>query len=69
MGITKSILEQNYQKHLSNIIAFGDKRKDRTGVGSKSLFNLDLKWNLITNRFPLITGRRMYPKVFKTEFD
>ena len=69
MGIVKSSLEKNYQQHLNNILDYGDRRKDRTGVGSKSLFNLKLNWNLISNNFPLITGRRMYPKVFKTEFD
>jgi thymidylate synthase len=69
MGIVKSSLEKRYQQHLNNILDYGDRRKDRTGVGSRSLFNLKLNWNLISNNFPLITGRQMYPKVFKTEFD
>lgn len=69
MGIVKNNLENKYQQYLYNIIDFGDKRNDRTGVGSQSLFNLSLNWNLIAGKFPLVTGRRMYPKVFKTEFD
>ena len=62
-------VELDYRDLLKKILQVGTTREDRTGIGSKSIFNQDLKWDLSTGKFPLITARRMYPKVFKTEFD
>jgi len=41
-------------------------REDRTGVGCYSIFNQSMEFE-VSNRFPIITGRKMFPKVFNTE--
>lgn len=59
--------ESKYRKLLKKILEKGDYRNDRTGVGSYSLFDLSLKAN-VSDYFPIITGRKMFPKIFNTEF-
>lgn len=61
-------LEIKYKKILNKALIKGFKRNDRTGVGSKSLFNQKLSWKL-NKTFPMLTGRKIYQKVFDTEFD
>lgn len=61
-------LENKYRNILSKTLIKGIERNDRTGVGSKSTFNQSLSWK-VNKRFPLITGRKIYEKVFNTEFD
>jgi thymidylate synthase len=63
------ILEDSYSKILQRANIAGVYRRDRTGVGCKSLFNQSLSWDMSTNYFPMLTGRKMYQKVFKTEFE
>ena len=63
-----SNFEKKYKKILLNAFNNGTNRNDRTKVGSKSLFNQSLSWNL-NDGFPMITGRKIYQKVFNTEFD
>jgi thymidylate synthase len=60
--------EYQYRNILKDILATGHFRNDRTGVGSYSLFNESLKIDL-KEGFPLLTGRKMFEKTFKTEFD
>lgn len=60
--------ELGYKKILKNCLANGTFRDDRTGVGSYSLFAQNIQIN-VSETFPLITGRRMYPKIFNTELD
>ena len=60
--------EAQYKRLLLEAINTGVYRDDRTGVGCYSIFNASLKVN-VTNNFPLITGRKMFEKTFKTEFD
>lgn len=43
-------------------------RNDRTGVGCNSIFSQNITID-ISERFPLITGRKMFEKTFKTEFE
>jgi thymidylate synthase len=43
-------------------------RNDRTGIGCNSIFSQNITIN-ISERFPLITGRKMFEKTFKTEFE
>lgn len=62
------ILENDYRNLLIEAITTGVKRDDRTGVGCKSLFNKQLSWDLSTGHFPLVTGRKMFLRTFKTEF-
>ncbi len=61
-------LEQEYKKILSKIKIEGIYRNDRTGVGSYSLFNQSLNWNLSSNKFPMFTGKKIFKKIFETEF-
>jgi thymidylate synthase len=60
--------EQQYQDILEQCIVFGTERHDRTGVGCYSIFNASLSINL-SDGFPLLTGRKMFEKTFKTEFE
>lgn len=64
----KNKIEKQYKKILHKAITKGQFRNDRTSVGSYSLFNQQLSWNL-KNNFPIMTGRKIYQKIFNTEFD
>ena len=61
-------MEKRYRKILKKTIKSGIYRNDRTKVGSFSLFNQSLSWNL-SKGFPIITGRKIYQNIFNTEFD
>jgi len=74
------IYENNYRSLLAQIVNNGNYRQDRTGVGTKSLFNLSL--NIIIDagkelgsdiirgeNFPILTGKHMSQKIFDTEFE
>lgn len=56
--VLKTILEQ-----------YEAERNDRTGVGCFSAFNLHLEHDLESGLFPILTGRKMFPKSFQTEFE
>jgi len=60
--------EEQYQDILEQCVAVGTERHDRTGVGCYSIFNASLSINL-NDGFPLLTGRKMFDKTFKTEFE
>jgi len=60
--------EEQYRDLLQECLLTGTKRADRTGVGSKSIFNASLKVD-VSKYFPLITGRKMFQKTFDTEFE
>lgn len=63
-----STYEYQYQKILKDCLLNGVHRNDRTGVGCRSIFNVSLSVN-VSKYFPLITGRKMFPKTFNTEFE
>lgn len=53
----------NYRALLENILANGVVRKDRTGVGTLSLFAPSpLRFDLRNGAFPLLTGRKLHWK-------
>lgn len=58
----KNQYEQNMLDLIKDIITFGDDRIDRTGVGTRSLFGHQLRFNLVNNTFPLMTTRRMFTR-------
>lgn len=60
--------EQEYQDILRRCLSSTNHRKDRTGVGCQSVFGQSIEVD-VSSRFPVITGRKMYPKIFNTEFD
>ena len=54
--------ELDYLNLLKNIIENGNKRNDRTGTGTISLFGEQLKFNLRNNTLPLLTTKKVYWK-------
>lgn len=50
--------ELQYLNALENILKNGEERSDRTGVGTKSIFGLQLKFDL-TQGFPAITTKKL----------
>ena len=58
--------ESQYKALLWECLSKGVNRKDRTGVGSRSIFNAYLKIDL-KECFPLLTGRKMFQKTTPTQ--
>lgn len=52
--------ELQYISLLKNIIDNGKDQRDRTGVGTKSLFCNTMKFNLRNNTIPLLTTKRVF---------
>lgn len=52
--------EQQYLDLISRIIATGNRKEDRTGVGTLSLFGCSMRFSLRDNRFPLLTTKRVF---------
>lgn len=51
--------EQQILDTLSTILTQGETRIDRTGVGTKSIFGVDMRFDLSNHTFPLITTRKI----------
>lgn len=64
----KNKFEHKYKAILENVYLNGFYRNDRTGVGCYSLFNQSIKIN-VSKHFPILTGRKIKEKIFKTEFE
>jgi len=60
--------EHQYKDLLGKVLRDGVHRDDRTGVGCTSVFNLGMRLD-VSEYFPILTGRKMFPKIFNTEFD
>jgi len=60
--------ETQYQKILRDCIKNGVYRDDRTGIGSYSLFDQHIKVD-ISKYYPIVTGRKIYQRIFETEFE
>lgn len=60
--------EAQYKRIIAKCLASKIERQDRTSIGCYSIFNASLSINL-NDGFPLLTGRKMFEKTFKTEFD
>jgi len=58
--------EHTYLDTLSNILENGDDRPDRTGVGTRSLFGLQMKFDL-QEGFPAITTKKLAWKAVVSE--
>ena len=61
-----------YEKKYKNLLyevrdGFSVKRNDRTGVGCISQFALGINVD-IDQYFPILTGKKMYPYIFESEF-
>jgi thymidylate synthase len=59
--------EQQYLDLMRRIWESGDERLDRTGVGTRSLFGEQLRFDLRDGRVPLLTTKRVYWKAAARE--
>lgn len=59
--------EQQYLDLMRRIWLEGDERKDRTGVGTRSVFGATLRFDLSDGAMPLITTKRVYWKTATRE--
>lgn len=55
--------EQQYLDLMEDILARGDARVDRTGVGTKSLFGSMMRFDLSDGTVPILTTKRVYWKM------
>lgn len=51
--------EDQYLRLLREVWEHGDERRDRTGVGTRSLFGPTLRFDLSDDRVPLLTTKRV----------
>ena len=74
------IYEKKYKSLLAQIINNGNFRQDRTGIGTKSLFNQQLSINIQASKelgkeiiqgenFPVLNDKHMSQNIFDTEFE
>jgi thymidylate synthase len=54
--------ERNYLDLLAKIISRGVKKKDRTGVGTRSIFGTQLRFSLEDNKIPMLTTKKMFAR-------
>lgn len=59
--------EKHYLRLMRKIWEQGDRRVDRTGVGTKSIFGATLRFSLANGAMPLITTKRVYWKTATRE--
>ena len=60
--------EQQYLDLMRRIWTTGDERIDRTGVGTRSIFGAQLRFDLSDGQMPLLTTKRVYWKTATREF-
>jgi thymidylate synthase len=54
--------EEQYLDLMRRVWVEGDERRDRTGVGTRSLFGETMRFDLSDDRVPLLTTKRVYWK-------
>ena len=52
--------EKNYIDLAKKVLAIGEKREDRTGVGILSVFGEQTKYDMQLSGFPLLTSKKVY---------
>ncbi|MBC2666561.1 thymidylate synthase [Novosphingobium flavum] len=60
--------EQQYLDLMRRIWTSGDERTDRTGIGTRSVFGAELRFDLSGGQVPLLTTKRVYWKTATREF-
>lgn len=60
--------EWQYLDLMRRIWEHGDERVDRTGIGTRSVFGAQLRFDLSGGRMPLLTTKRVYWKTATREF-
>ena len=64
----KDHYEDQYLALMRRIWSQGDERIDRTGIGTRSVFGAELRFDLSQGQVPLITTKRVYWKTATREF-
>lgn len=59
--------EHQYLELLGNILKNGEKRVERTGIGTFSLFGTTMRFDLSNGKFPLLTTKKMFWKAIVEE--
>ncbi|WP_379547083.1 thymidylate synthase [Qipengyuania sp. DSG2-2] len=59
--------EQQYLDLMQRIWSTGDERVDRTGIGTRSIFGTQLRFDLAGGAMPLLTTKRVYWKTATRE--
>ncbi|MHA6333737.1 thymidylate synthase [Qipengyuania sp. CAU 1752] len=59
--------EQQYLDLMRHVWEFGDERVDRTGIGTRSVFGAQLRFDLSGGAMPLLTTKRVYWKTATRE--
>ncbi|RDC59712.1 Thymidylate synthase [Alteripontixanthobacter maritimus] len=59
--------EQQYLDLMRHVWDNGDKRQDRTGIGTRSIFGATLRFDLSGGAMPLLTTKRVYWKTATRE--
>lgn len=54
--------EEGYLQALKLIMEEGEVRRDRTGVGTKALFGLNFRYDLLNQNYPLLTTKKMFTR-------
>jgi thymidylate synthase len=60
--------EWQYLNLMRHVWQHGDERRDRTGVGTRSVFGASIRCDLSGGRMPLVTTKRVYWKTATREF-
>jgi thymidylate synthase len=60
--------EWQYLELMRRIWEQGDERVDRTGIGTRSIFGAQLRFDLAEGRMPLLTTKRVFWKTATREF-
>lgn len=59
--------ENQYKEVIKDVLDTGFIRENRTGIDCITTFNKSLKVDISNGEFPMLTGKKMYPRIFKTE--
>ena len=66
-SLTKTHWEWQYLSLMRRIWEHGDERVDRTGVGTRSVFGAEIRFDLSRGMMPLLTTKRVYWKTATRE--